>query len=78
MSGTGTFAHVTIKILEKEYNVACPIGSLQFRGTGTWVVTGGTGRFNDVTGSGTFNGRADFATQESSFVMSGTISAQGP
>ncbi|HSC16073.1 MAG TPA: cell division protein ZapA [Gammaproteobacteria bacterium] len=25
MSGTGTFAHVTIKILEKEYNVACPI-----------------------------------------------------
>jgi len=25
VSGTGTFAHVTIKILEKEYNVACPI-----------------------------------------------------
>ena len=25
MSGTGTFAHVTVKILEKEYNVACPI-----------------------------------------------------
>ena len=25
MSGAGTFAHVTIKILEKEYNVACPI-----------------------------------------------------
>jgi len=24
VSGTGTFAHVTIKILEKEYNVACP------------------------------------------------------
>jgi cell division protein ZapA len=25
VTGTGTFAHVTIKILEKEYNVACPI-----------------------------------------------------
>jgi cell division protein ZapA len=25
VSGAGTFAHVTIKILEKEYNVACPI-----------------------------------------------------
>src|SRR6185436_11958260 len=25
VSGTGTFAHVTIKIVEKEYNVACPI-----------------------------------------------------
>jgi len=25
VSGTGTFAHVTIRILEKEYNVACPI-----------------------------------------------------
>ena len=25
MSGAGTFAHVTIRILEKEYNVACPV-----------------------------------------------------
>jgi cell division protein ZapA len=25
VSGTGTFAHVTIRILEKEYNVACPV-----------------------------------------------------
>ena len=25
MSSAGTFAHVTIKILEKEYNVACPL-----------------------------------------------------
>ena len=25
MSGAGTFAHVSIKILEKEYNVACPL-----------------------------------------------------
>jgi cell division protein ZapA len=25
VSGAGTFAHVTINILEKEYNVACPL-----------------------------------------------------
>jgi cell division protein ZapA len=25
VSGAGTFAHVTVKILEKEYNVACPL-----------------------------------------------------
>jgi len=25
VSGNGTFAHVTVKILEKEYNVACPL-----------------------------------------------------
>ncbi len=25
MSSGGTFAHVTIRILEKEYNVACPL-----------------------------------------------------
>lgn len=25
MSGASTFAHVSIKILEKEYNVACPL-----------------------------------------------------
>jgi len=25
VSGAGTFAHVTIRILEKEYNVACPV-----------------------------------------------------
>jgi cell division protein ZapA len=25
VSGGGTFAHVTIRILEKEYNVACPL-----------------------------------------------------
>ena len=25
MTSAGTFAHVTIRILEKEYNVACPV-----------------------------------------------------
>lgn len=55
------------------HDVACPIGPLQFRGSGTWVVTAGTGRFSDATGAGVINGGANFATQEFSFVMSGTI-----
>ena len=53
------------------HNIACPIGFLQFHGTGTWVVTGGTGRFSDVTGAGTFNGGVNFVTEEFSFVISG-------
>jgi hypothetical protein len=59
------------------HNVACPIGFLQFHGTGTWVVTGGTGRFRDALGSGTIEGASNFVTQEFSFVMLGTISAPG-
>lgn len=59
------------------HDVACPIGFMQFRGTGHWVVTSGTGRFTDATGSGTIGGNADFITQQFSFVMSGTISAPG-
>jgi hypothetical protein len=48
---------------------------MQFRGTGTWVVTGGTGRFSDATGSGTITGGANFITQMFTFEMSGTITA---
>jgi hypothetical protein len=57
------------------HNVACPVGFLQFRGTGTWEVTGGTGRFTDTTGVGRLNGASNFVTNEFSFVLSGTISA---
>ena len=59
------------------HNVACPIGFMQFRGTGVWAVTGGTGRFSDATGFGTFNRGVNFVTQEFSFVLSGTIAAAG-
>jgi hypothetical protein len=59
------------------HDVACPVGFLQFRGTGTWEVTGGTGRFTDTTGNGSLNGASNFVTNEFSFVLSGTISAPG-
>jgi hypothetical protein len=59
------------------HHVACPIDVMQFRGSGHWVVTAGTGRFDDATGSGVINGGANFVTQKFSFVMSGTITAPG-
>jgi hypothetical protein len=59
------------------HNVACPTAVLQFCGSGHWVVTAGTGRFDDATGSGVINGGANFVTQQFSFVIWGTITAPG-
>jgi hypothetical protein len=41
---------------------ACPIGPGIYRGLGTYVVTGGTGRFVGATGEGVFSGIGDFGT----------------
>lgn len=43
-------------------DVSCPLGGGQFHGSGHWTVTGGTGRFASVTGSGSILGDANFAT----------------
>ncbi|MDP9358415.1 MAG: hypothetical protein M3R02_24630 [Chloroflexota bacterium] len=56
-------------------DVACPIDQGVYRGTGQYVVTGGTGRFSGATGQGTFDGRVDFTQGVSSFQLTGTISA---
>jgi hypothetical protein len=40
-------------------DVGCPIGPNQFRGTGRWTVTGGTGRYDGATGKGSAVGQAD-------------------
>ena len=44
-------------------DLACqdPNDFFVFHGNGTWQVTGGTGRFANASGSGTMEGRADFA-----------------
>ncbi len=41
--------------------------------TGTWTITGGTGRFNGASGSFTINGPVDFITGTFSFEAAGTI-----
>ena len=40
----------------------CPIGPGIHHGVGTYVVTGGTGRFASATGSGVFDGTGNFNT----------------
>ena len=54
-------------------NVACPTSPTSFHGTGHWTVLGGTGRFAGVTGSGTDEGNADFATNTFELTLSGTL-----
>jgi hypothetical protein len=41
--------------------------------TGTWTITGGTGKFEDASGSFTISGLVDFATLGFSVVADGTI-----
>jgi len=41
--------------------------------TGTWTITGGTGRFDGASGSFTIDGLVDFATLNFSVAASGTI-----
>jgi hypothetical protein len=48
--------------------------------TGTWAISGGTGRFTNASGSGTIEGRADFTGPTGGvgqFTMIGTISSPG-
>src|SRR5262245_9161429 len=52
----------------------CPIAPAIFHGVGTYVVTGGTGRFAGATGSGVFDGTANFGTTAIICALSGTIS----
>jgi hypothetical protein len=57
------------------HDVSCPISPGVYHGTGTYVVTGGTGRFSGATGQGSFDGRGDFNHGQFAFVLTGTVSA---
>ena len=55
-------------------DVACPAGPGKYHGMGHWTVTGGSGRFSDATGSGSFVGSSDFVAGTFSITLAGTIS----
>jgi hypothetical protein len=57
------------------YDVGCPTSPGLYHGTGTWTVTGGTGRFSGATGQGTLDGYSDLNQSEFSFQLTGVISA---
>jgi hypothetical protein len=59
------------------HDVACPTGPYQYHGSGDWFVLGGTGRFANATGQGTFDGNSDFYLGVFNMVLDGTISAPG-
>jgi phage-related minor tail protein len=52
----------------------CPIAPGIYHGVGTYVVTGGTGRFASATGSGVFDGTGNFNTGTIICALTGTIS----
>jgi hypothetical protein len=53
---------------------SCQVAPGMYEGTGTYEITGGTGRFAGATGSGTFDGRGDFNTGTFLQTFNGTIS----
>jgi len=52
----------------------CPIAPGIYHGVGTYIVTGGTGRFAGATGSGVFDGTGNFNTGTIICALNGTIS----
>ncbi len=86
---TGTGAQVSIQLVAANgdtlnMNVdqtVCEVGSaLDFDATGTYTITGGTGRFSNATGSGTLSSTYHFpflpipGTGDYTFQANGTIS----
>lgn len=54
-------------------DVSCPTGPGTFQGSGSWHVSGGTGRFQGATGSGTGTGSGDFNVGRFQNTFTGTI-----
>ena len=61
----------TLTLTSKD--VACPVSPYEFHGSGHWTVTGGTGRFAGVTGSGSADGYANFATGAFTISWTGSL-----
>jgi hypothetical protein len=55
------------------HDVGCITGVGTFHGTGTWTVTGGTGRYRDAVGSGSLDGRVNILAGTSILVANGYL-----
>lgn len=54
-------------------DVACPTAPGVYHGAGQWTVTGGTGRFGDASGHGSYDGSANFNAQTFTINLTGTL-----
>ena len=72
LTSTDDGDRITLTITDE----SCPIPNSPgvYHGVGTYVVTGGTGRFANATGQGTFDGHGDFNLGKFAFTLNGTIS----
>jgi hypothetical protein len=61
------------QVVIRMVNLSCPTGPSTFHGAGSWKVFGGTGRFEGVSGEGTYGGDADFATGTFVLTLTGTL-----
>jgi len=59
---------------------AIPTSATLYAISGTWQITGGTGRFSGASGAGTYHGAVEFTGPDAAvghFVMQGSISSPG-
>src|SRR6267143_1235689 len=64
------------KVFTSSNDVLCPTSANTFQITGSWTITGGTGRFEDASGTGTFHALGVMTSSTSgtfSLTATGTI-----
>jgi hypothetical protein len=60
------------KLFSSSNDIACPTSAATFHFTGSWTITGGTGRFEDASGTGSID-YAAVETSSTSETFSSTI-----
>jgi hypothetical protein len=64
------------KVSSSTHDVICPASQTTFHLTGSWTITGGTGRFDHASGTGSVDGTAAITSMTGgtfSFTVTGTI-----
>jgi hypothetical protein len=67
-----TYAHGKVRGASTAHAKAAPGGGVNV--TGTYRLTGGTGRYKKISGSGTFTGHSDTTLQRATFRQHGKVS----